>query len=160
MNLELSILTIQNSDTRATILTTDLERLSKYKYYLQGNGKGSVVRYVGSGDAKLIRSLATDVMNNDYLYDHKDRDSLNNIPSNLRRCTYSQNAMNRNKRKGCSSQYKGVSWNKSKKLWHAYICLNYNIKCLGYFISEQEAALTYNNAAILLHKEFANLNVI
>ncbi len=160
MNYETCTLPIQNSEARATILLSDFNRLSQYKYWLQGNGKGSIVRYTGSDSTKIVTSLAQDVMNTRLMYDHKDTDCLNNIPNNLRPCTYQQNAFNRNKRKGTSSQYKGVAWNKAQQAWHAYICVNYNVMHLGYHKEEKDAAIAYNNAAILFHKDFAKLNII
>lgn len=104
--------------------------------------------------------------------DHKDWDGLNNRRSNLRLATHGQNTHNRkhNSRKidsdPAKSRYRGVFfypyWTNPnlKKKWRAIIKShgkNYN---LGYYDTEEEAALAYNKKAIELHGEFAVLNVI
>ena len=92
--------------------------------------------------------------------DHIDSNGLNNRRSNLRLCTHAENQQNARPRKGASSRYKGVSWHKVWKKWHARIRHNGKIISLGYFTSEIEAALAYNEAAIELFGEFAWLNIV
>lgn len=98
------------------------------------------------------------------LVDHINGNRLDNRRCNLRICTPQENAMNRRKASGKASIYRGVSrmpaCAKSKKLWRAIIYLpNYGKqKWLGYYATEQEAALAYDNAARELHGEFACLN--
>ncbi len=91
--------------------------------------------------------------------DHKNGDGLDNRRSNLRICTRSQNNMNQIKTKG-SSRFKGVSWNKQKERWSSQIQKNGKSSYLGIFDDEEEAALTYNNAAQEMFGEFARLNVL
>ena len=90
--------------------------------------------------------------------DHINRNGLNDQRSNLRFCTNSQNHMNRRKRKNTSSIYKGVSFHKRTGKWMASIGINDKKIHLGYFDIEVEAAKSYNNKAIELFGEFANLN--
>jgi len=45
-----------------------------------------------------------------------------------------------------SSQYKGVQWNKQRKIWMALIRINGKLKHLGNFTIEHEAHLAYQNA--------------
>lgn len=92
--------------------------------------------------------------------DHIDGNGLNNTRCNLRLCTRRQNRINSNKRNNTSSKYKGVSWSKDAQKWHASISLNGARKCLGFFPSEDEAALAYNWAAIGIHGRFARLNFL
>lgn len=86
--------------------------------------------------------------------DHIDHDGLNNQKSNLRNCTSSQNNMNRSPRG--KSKYLGVSYCGGSIT--AYITINKKNKCLGCFKNEEDAAKAYDEAAKLIHNEFANLN--
>lgn len=88
--------------------------------------------------------------------DHIDGDKLNNQRSNLRIATRSQNNGNRGSHKGSSSKYRGVSYEKQTGKWVAQI----SSKKIGRFVSEEDAALAYNEAAIKYFGEFAYLNVI
>jgi len=71
--------------------------------------------------------------------DHIDRNSLNNDISNLRWVSHGENQRNKNKQKNCSSQFKGISFDKYHKLWKASICINNKIKHLGYYTTEATA---------------------
>lgn len=90
--------------------------------------------------------------------DHKDGNGLNNQRSNIRKCTTSQNLMNQKPRIGLTSQYKGVSFLKSKNRWRVQIGFNGGQIFLGYFKSEVEAAKCYDNKAKELYNEFAKPN--
>ena len=95
----------------------------------------------------------------DEIVDHIDGDPTNNRRSNLRNCTQHQNSMNSRKRKNdASSKYKGVSWDKGRKKWRAYINLMRKQLFLGRFDNELEAARAYNDKAVELYGEFAHLN--
>ena len=91
--------------------------------------------------------------------DHGDSNGLNNQKHNLRTCTHQQNMGNQNKRKNCSSKYKGVRHKKQLNIWEAYICSRGEYKHLGYFKTEIEAAKEYDKAAIESYGEFAKLNL-
>lgn len=75
--------------------------------------------------------------------------------SNLRDITHQQNMCNRGKNKNNTTGYKGVSKHSSGK-YQGKIKQIY----LGLFNTKEEAARTYNKAAIKLFGEFAVLNVI
>lgn len=97
------------------------------------------------------------------LVDHEDGDGLNNQRGNIRIANKSQNAANRQKATSATSKYLGVHIHYAYGGKYKYIyasCMkdgkNYNIKCS----SEIEAALKYNELAIMHHGEFARLNII
>lgn len=95
--------------------------------------------------------------------DHENNDGqdsgLDNRKSNLRFCTRAQNLCNQRKQKRASSKYKGVYWQAGRKKWRAQIQANGRKICLGVFDSEEEAARTYDRAALKLFGEFARLNL-
>lgn len=92
--------------------------------------------------------------------DHKDRNTYNNLDSNLRPATRSQNMANRQKMSGkASSRYKGVSWRKDMQKWGAQIRFNKKLISLGFFKIEEDAAKAYNKKAIELFGEFSCLNL-
>jgi AP2 domain len=92
------------------------------------------------------------------LTDHKDRDGLNNLRSNLRAATNQQNTANSQKRPGGSSIFKGVSWCPRDRNWAARIVVNGDDKFLGKFTEELDAARAYDVAAKETFGEFARLN--
>lgn len=88
--------------------------------------------------------------------DHIDRDKLNNTRSNLRHVTNKINALNRSKRKNCSSKYIGVS--RVGDLYKAQIWINGVHNYLGIFELEEDAALAYNRAALDFYGNLAHVN--
>jgi len=60
-----------------------------------------------------------------------------------------------------SSKYRGVSFNKEKKRFQAYISYKKKTYKLGYFNNEIEAAKAYNDKALELHgKDYKHFNII
>lgn len=76
--------------------------------------------------------------------DHKNINPLDNRIENLRVVNVSQNTRNQNKRKNCSSKYRGVSRDRNK--WRADIQIDGKHKHLGLFDIEEEAAECYKKA--------------
>ena len=77
--------------------------------------------------------------------DHVNHNGLDNQRSNLRLATRSQNMRNSRKRKGTSSRYKGVYWQKDRSAWRAQAYLNGKLIYLGTFRDEDDAARAYND---------------
>ena len=92
--------------------------------------------------------------------DHIDHDGLNNQRGNLRMATHHQN--NFNKTPCGTSKYLGVSlYTLEGRIYiRAYITHNRKRTELGRYYTEEAAAAAYNEAAIELFGEFANLNKI
>ena len=91
--------------------------------------------------------------------DHINGNGLDNRRCNLRACTRSQNHMNRRKQANCSSQYKGVSWDKARQKWWVQISKCHGgIHRIGRFDDEEKAARTYDRFALEYFGTFAHLN--
>jgi len=71
-------------------------------------------------------------------------------PDNCRWASRGVQEGNKRKRRGCSSAFRGVSWNKKQKVWKSKITNDGRETFLGNFSSEVDAALAYNGAAIAL----------
>lgn len=153
------LLQLINFHVPAIVDNADYQRLSKFNW--EYNGKSNIQRKFTENGKTIHVSLAAEVMEqSEQMFDHKDRDYFNNIKSNLRPCTTSQNAMNRIKQKVGKSQFKGVTWQESIKKWKARIKANGVEVYLGLFVNELDAAKAYNDAAIIHFGEFALLNKI
>jgi len=144
----------------ALIDDEDFDRVSKIKWYVQ---KIRDLEYAyhdfrdKKGNGKMV-SMHQFLLGGSNI-DHKDNNGLNNQKNNLRVCTPHQNQCNRRKPKNAvTSIYKGVSINRG--YIRASIQMNRKTIHLGYFNSEKEAAIAYNNKAKELFGEFAKLNPI
>jgi len=71
-----------------------------------------------------MHRIVLDINNKNIKIDHRNCNGLNNQKANLRIVTNRQNSLNRQKRINCSSEYKGVYWNKKAKKWYAKIKIN------------------------------------
>lgn len=89
--------------------------------------------------------------------DHISGNRLDNRLRNLRVVTRSENM--RNRASTSASGYRGVSWDKKKGKWVAYIVRNRRQKFLGHFDDKTEAALAYDRAAIA-HGGVSRLNIL
>ena len=94
------------------------------------------------------------------LIDHIDHNTLNNQRSNLRICTNRDNLRNTIKRKGTTSDYKGVYLQLPGCKWISRITINNNPSALylGSHNLEIDAAQAYDRAAIIHFGDFARLN--
>ena len=87
--------------------------------------------------------------------DHIDGNGLNNSRNNLREATPSQNMMNQRVRSDSSSGVKGVSFDKCRNKWYAYINKSGKRIMLGRFENKAEAINARHIAEITHHGEFA-----
>lgn len=92
--------------------------------------------------------------------DHVNRVPLDNRRCNLRLCTSSQNGMNKGISPRNTSGYKGVSYCTMTGRWRATIQVGRQTYRLGRYTSALEAAYVRDQFAIVLHGEFAALNVL
>ena len=145
--------------------TNDLDKVLSFKGTWSGrwdNRNIYVTTVLTKDKIKTHTNIHKAIMGTDNFLpyiDHKDGNTLDNRKDNLRFCTCQQNNMNSKPRKG-TSIYKGVSWSKRKKKWETGIFVNKKTIHLGYYKSEEEAALVYNLAASIHFGEFARLNEV
>lgn len=120
------------------------------------------VDVVFNGHREYLHRIIMGVTGIKVIVDHINGNPLDNRRSNLRTATNSQNVCNKNKHKNNTSGYKGV-WKRNdgrKKCWVAEIGYGDLNKKIGSFYTKEAAAEAYNEYALKLHKEFANLNII
>lgn len=99
--------------------------------------------------------------NNNLHVDHKNGNGLDNRRMNLRLCNRSQNLSNRKViQKNNTTGFKGVVFERKKKLYRVMIGVNGVTIRGGRFKNPIDAAKRYNELAVKHHKEFARLNII
>lgn len=92
--------------------------------------------------------------------DHKDGNGLNNQRDNIRKCSNQKNSCNRRMKRNNSIGYKGVIFKPKHKKYQASINVNGKFIWGGHFDTPTQAAVRYNELAIVHHGAFANLNTI
>lgn len=115
----------------------------------------------GYPTSKKVGRMHRFIMNydgNDYI-DHINNNSLDNRKNNLRIASPQENMMNRKSSINVTSQYIGVSFDKTRNKWKAYITIDNKFKYLGRFKSEQDAAKARDEATKKFYNEFGNLNL-
>jgi len=143
----------------------DFERLNKHKWHaFKSKNTFYAERAVRVGKVRkqVVIKMHREILKvpDGLLVDHINHNGLDNRKANLRPATRAENSRNRRKfrKRKCRSRFKGVSWNKDQKKWSARILFNRDMKFIGYFHDEIEAAKAYDSAARKYHKEFAVLN--
>ncbi len=152
----------------------DYEWFSQYKWFaVRNKNTFYVIRHItiqsGNKSKNIKRKRETIYLHREIIgkslkideeIHHINDNGLDNRKKNLIIVTRSQHIHTRKKRKGCISQYKGVSWSKGNQKWHAQIKISKRSLHLGYYNCEAEAAKAYDEAAIKYFGEFAYLNKV
>ena len=123
----------------------DYDLIKDYCWMIASDG------YVISAKGVLFH----DVVMNDKYIDHKNHKQYDNRKSNLRKANASQNQMNASKRSDNTSGFTGVSWNKEKKKWTAYIAIDGIQKYLGSFQNKKDAIKARKHAEEKYFGEFS-----
>jgi len=124
----------------------DYDLVKGYRWFLHSGG------YIWNNAERI--SLQSLIMGFK-LVDHKDRNGLNNRKNNLRKCTQSQNCMNRRRPTNNVSGHKGVSWEPKADKWRSRIMCKGVPYNLGLYKDKANAVDAYTEKAIELFGEFA-----
>ena len=155
------------------VLYDDIDRslIDKYLWFIDQDGYAVGYRKDLPRKHKIWIKMHRLIMYNELdLFseiDHANHNIIDNRKQNLRVCTRRQNSVNVIPTGG--SKYLGVcivkriTRKKTGKIYIYYrycasIRVNGKRKYRGYFKTEVEAAIAYDNAAKIYHGEFANLN--
>ena len=116
-------------------------RLSRNRMEVSVGGKNYKVH-------RIIAAAFLEGFNNLPAVDHIDGDPSNNRIDNLRMVTNIKNHQAfKKKKEGCSSQFRGVHWDKVKKKWRASCKAIGILKNIGYFHNEKDAAIARDSYA-------------
>ena len=144
----------------------DYDRLSKYHWCYHGGGDAARGYHEnGKVHIEKMHQAIMGIAPEGYMIDHINGDKLDNRRCNLRFVTHQQNIFNSKpkitvKGKRCRSRFKGVTWRGDRGKWRSCITIDRKRHYIGLYDTEEEAAIAYNNAAIMLFGEYAKLNEI
>lgn len=138
----------------AYVDAADYQWLSQWTWHLYGDGYPA--RYEKHRKIFMHREIMQPPKG--MIVDHADPNRANNCRFNLRVCTREENMRNNRKRRGSSSQYKGVGYSKRLRKFYARIWFEGENRHLGYHAEEAEAARAYDAGAVEMFGEFARLN--
>lgn len=132
----------------------DYEKIKNYHWHLDRDGY--IVACTDNTTVKMHRIVTN--CPSDYDVDHRYHILNDNRKSKLRVCKHQHNTMNTKIPSNNTSGVKGVSWDKSRNLWAAYIKINQRKKQLGRFVDFQDAVNARKQAEEKLFGEFSYEN--
>lgn len=146
----------------AIVDATDFDNLNQNKWFAHFRPKQNkwyVMRHVWTGAQYISIYMHREILcpPPDLDVDHRDANGLNNLRSNLRIATPTQNSWNTGKHKNNKSGHKGVSWDRGK--WRVRIKVGDKYLHLGRFSDLQEAASAYQETALRHRGEFARMDL-
>jgi hypothetical protein len=152
---------LSNADDYTLVDDEDYPILSRYTWRKDPKGY-AVTGFMGT-TIRLHRFILNPPK--DVQIDHVNCEKLDNRKSNLRKATNTENQRNVKKKtsvngRKMSSKYKGVNLRKCTGKFIARISVNGERLFLGNFLTEEEAAHAYNEAAYIHFGEFARLNKV
>lgn len=160
---------------RAVIDTEDIPKINNTVWSLASGGYIRT-KYKNSGKSTCLHRVIMGIENKglEILVDHINMNKLDNRKCNLRVVNKSQNSMNRTTPSNNTYSFRGISYDKRRNKFRAYIKINGKQISLGYYNSfgnakkarlkgEYKYFKEYSNKtelAIPLIEEFKSLNLI
>jgi len=138
----------------------DYEWLNQYTWHI-GKGYAARARWLSDGDGGKRIMMHRQIMSaqKGEIIDHIDRNRKNNQRSNLRICSYAENARNHKVLKCNKSGVTGVTWNKQNQKWIVIITINKERLYLGLYSSFEEAVNVRKKAEIEYFGEFRAIDL-
>lgn len=130
----------------------DFDLIKDYCWYKDNHGYA--VSHVKGTDRKEKR-ISMHILLGFKYGDHINRDRTDNRKENLRDATPRENVRNRGVASNNTSGVVGVSWDKSRQKWRAYIRLEDGWRQLGRFLNKDAAVRARLEAEAKYFKEFA-----
>jgi hypothetical protein len=135
----------------------DLERVSKYTWYLDGEHE-YIATHINGKKVYLHRFIMCAVKGQ--LIDHIDRVRANNVRTNLRVATKDINSINSKVHSSNTSGVRGVTWSKNSKKWFSQIMVRGKTKSLGYYHNFDDAVAARRKGELKYFGENSPLEVI
>jgi hypothetical protein len=156
----MKLLSLSNSTLQAIVDDDDFERCLRRTWTLSSKKKKLSSLQIRCRWREKNYNLSNFVMKDfKLMFDHKNRNALDNRKENLRPCNHPQNHANMAKPNiPTSSRYKGVYWYKPYSCWKAKTKYKQKDIHIGYFDTEKAAARAYDKKAKEIFGEFAYLN--
>lgn len=136
----------------------DIEDISKVNNTVWSFSTGGYVRtkYKDTGICTCIHRVILEVTDSNVVVDHINMNRLDNRKSNLRLANKSQNSMNRETPKNNTYGFRGVSYDKRRDKFRAYIKVDQKQISLGYYTSFEDAKTARLEGEVKYFKEFKN----
>lgn len=152
-------LKLYNSEEYVLVDDRDYDWLSQYRWLRQKNGYARRLEWEDGKQKSFLMHREILGAPKGVLVDHINLDKKDNRRANLRLANWQQNSANRPKQNGSyRSKFKGVT--RKAFPWGASITVENKSISLGWYSTEEEAALAYNEAALKYFGDFALLNKV
>lgn len=141
----------------AIVDDADFDRLSAHKWCaIEIEGRTYAVGTIKTKFTYMHRFLMDAPKG--YYVDHRNGNGLDCTRENMRIASPTQNSGNQRLSTRNTSGLKGVSFNRDRNKWEAYVSFNGKKRNLGYFTTKEAAGRAYDDAARKAFGPFACIN--